>query len=431
MPGMHPSDARNSKNVSLFPVDLTREEYDRRLSEALSSGCSVDEALTLRAWTKVAGEKKKGRLYGAGNLAGNYRKGVATTLKLTLNAGEGSCRQPELTPEMRDMITRLTQEQLAAQMQTQQELIQKVVRKQQEFLDSQLDTFRQEQGWNRNEQGVGQHSRSRQNVRAPPVCDDDADDPYEVYGEAKMMMMMTGSRWMIDAYDACCVFSLLLCYGLYDFGRGSAPRFSARGVAPGKVSAISAFASASAPGFFRHKCRVSHGFCPFDRDFAPGKRATWHDWMVHIWVCHGKIMARSRRNVARCRQIRYSTVLSPAPLWHDGAKVVPDEYDDRTFCVYTMDASTVFGVAAFSLLLLSQTVRNTVTSCLCCGKGLISGCSTICAKHSHLASELISEEEFSEKKKTQFNPLLVFFSPSGLDFADEDEDWFGRDEEED
>ncbi|AES82583.2 fiber protein Fb34 [Medicago truncatula] len=56
------------------------------------------------------------------------------------------------------------------------------------------------------------------------------------------------------------------------------------------------------------------------------------------------------------------------------AKVVPDEYDDRTFCVYTMDAST-----AFSLLLLSQTVRNTVTSCLCCGKGLISGCSTTCA----------------------------------------------------
>ncbi|XP_039691036.1 uncharacterized protein [Medicago truncatula] len=164
---------------------ICQEEYDRQLSEALSRGCSVDEALTLRAWTKVAGEKKKGRLYGAGNLAGNYRKGVATTLKLTLNAGEGSSRQPELTPEMRDLITRLTQEQLAAHMQTQQDLIHEVVRKQREFLDSQLDTFRQEQGWNMNEQGVGQQSGSRESVRAPPVCDDDADDPYEVYGEGE------------------------------------------------------------------------------------------------------------------------------------------------------------------------------------------------------------------------------------------------------
>ncbi|KEH42889.1 transmembrane protein, putative [Medicago truncatula] len=135
-------------------VKLQQEEYDRQLSEALSRGCSVDEALTLLAWTKVVGEKKKGRLYGAGNLAGNYRKGVATTLKLTLNVGEGSSRQPELTPEMRDMITRLTQEQLAAHMQTQQDLIHEV-------------------------------SGSRESVRAPPVCADDADDPYEVYGEGE------------------------------------------------------------------------------------------------------------------------------------------------------------------------------------------------------------------------------------------------------
>lgn len=61
------------------------------------------------------------------------------------------------------------------------------------------------------------------------------------------------------------------------------------------------------------------------------------------------------------------------------AKVVPDKYDDLTFCVYTTDASTVYGVAAFSLLLLSQTVLNAVTRCLCCGKGLVSGCSTTCA----------------------------------------------------
>ncbi|KEH33722.1 hypothetical protein MTR_3g451380 [Medicago truncatula] len=54
--------------------------------------------------------------------------------------------------------------------------------------------------------------------------------------------------------------------------KGSAPRFSPRGVAPGKRFAMSAFATASAPGFFPHKRPFCQGFCPFDRDFAPGKR---------------------------------------------------------------------------------------------------------------------------------------------------------------
>lgn len=123
-------------------------------------------------------------MYGAGNLVGDYRKGVATTLKLTLNAGEGSSRQPELTPEMREMIAKLTQEQLAAQMQSQEELIQDVLRKQRELFDARLDSFRQEQGWNLDGEGVGKQSGSQQNVRAP-ACDDDADDPYEVYGEGE------------------------------------------------------------------------------------------------------------------------------------------------------------------------------------------------------------------------------------------------------
>ncbi|XP_058738076.1 uncharacterized protein LOC131610201 [Vicia villosa] len=61
------------------------------------------------------------------------------------------------------------------------------------------------------------------------------------------------------------------------------------------------------------------------------------------------------------------------------AKVVPDEYDDRSFCVYTTDASTVYGLAACSLILLSQAILYVVTRCLCCGKGLVSGCSTTCA----------------------------------------------------
>ncbi|KAL6957969.1 hypothetical protein U1Q18_042627, partial [Sarracenia purpurea var. burkii] len=61
------------------------------------------------------------------------------------------------------------------------------------------------------------------------------------------------------------------------------------------------------------------------------------------------------------------------------AKVVPDEYDERTYCVYGSDASTAYGLAAFGLLLISQTVVNGVTKCFCFGKGLVAGSSTTCA----------------------------------------------------
>ncbi|XP_057961684.1 uncharacterized protein LOC131153416 [Malania oleifera] len=58
------------------------------------------------------------------------------------------------------------------------------------------------------------------------------------------------------------------------------------------------------------------------------------------------------------------------------AKVQADEYDERTYCVYDTDASTVYGLAAFGLLLLSQTVVNSVTRCLCFGRGLTGGSAT-------------------------------------------------------
>ncbi|XP_022734210.1 uncharacterized protein LOC111287808 [Durio zibethinus] len=62
------------------------------------------------------------------------------------------------------------------------------------------------------------------------------------------------------------------------------------------------------------------------------------------------------------------------------AKVVPDQYDEKTYCVYSTDASTVYGLCAFGLLLLSQTIVNGVTRCLCFGKGLLTGgSSTTCA----------------------------------------------------
>ncbi|XP_031111222.1 uncharacterized protein LOC116015324 [Ipomoea triloba] len=61
------------------------------------------------------------------------------------------------------------------------------------------------------------------------------------------------------------------------------------------------------------------------------------------------------------------------------AKVVPDEYDERTYCVYGTDASTAYGLSAFGLLLISQTVLYCVTKCLCCGRGMMGGKSTSCA----------------------------------------------------
>ncbi|KAI3817218.1 hypothetical protein L1987_11007 [Smallanthus sonchifolius] len=57
------------------------------------------------------------------------------------------------------------------------------------------------------------------------------------------------------------------------------------------------------------------------------------------------------------------------------AKVTPDQYDDYNYCVYASDASTAYGLSAFGLLLVSQTVVNGVTKCLCFGKGLVRGLS--------------------------------------------------------
>ncbi|KAL2904791.1 hypothetical protein RDABS01_003501 [Bienertia sinuspersici] len=53
------------------------------------------------------------------------------------------------------------------------------------------------------------------------------------------------------------------------------------------------------------------------------------------------------------------------------AEVVPDQYDERTFCKYDSDASTLYGVAALLLLLVSHLVVNGATKCLCFGKGLV------------------------------------------------------------
>ncbi|KAJ0962677.1 hypothetical protein J5N97_027799 [Dioscorea zingiberensis] len=53
--------------------------------------------------------------------------------------------------------------------------------------------------------------------------------------------------------------------------------------------------------------------------------------------------------------------------------VVPDEYDERTFCVYGSDASTVYGLSAFAALLVSQVLISGATRCLCPGRGITAG----------------------------------------------------------
>jgi len=100
-----------------------QKEYGRQLADALSRGCSFDEASTI-------------------NLEAKYCKGIAATLRLTLNDGEGSSRQPELTPEMQEMIQKLTLEQFELQMASQQTLVQRLLKKQQNYFDEQLAQFR-------------------------------------------------------------------------------------------------------------------------------------------------------------------------------------------------------------------------------------------------------------------------------------------------
>ncbi|KAK1320817.1 hypothetical protein QJS10_CPA03g00602 [Acorus calamus] len=54
-------------------------------------------------------------------------------------------------------------------------------------------------------------------------------------------------------------------------------------------------------------------------------------------------------------------------------RVVPDEYDERTYCQYDSDVSTAYGLSAFAALLVSQAVVTGVTRCLCFGRGLSRG----------------------------------------------------------
>ncbi|XP_008809158.1 uncharacterized protein LOC103720955 [Phoenix dactylifera] len=77
-----------------------------------------------------------------------------------------------------------------------------------------------------------------------------------------------------------------------------------------------------------------------------------------------------------------------AEMRRSTGRVVPDEYDERTYCQYDSDASTAYGMGAFGMLLVSQAVVSAVTRCLFFGRGLTAGGPRACAVASFALSWL-------------------------------------------
>ncbi|KAK2382992.1 hypothetical protein QL285_070491 [Trifolium repens] len=146
-----------------------QEEYKKKLVIAIQDDSrQVDESLSLKTWSNVVGGKRKGRLYGAGNLAATYRKGVRT-LHIKIADGEGTSQPPTLTPDMQEMIRKLAHNEA---------LVKQMLLKQQSF-DEKLQ---QEQARSQKlQQELSQlKSKSRQ---TPGVEDPEDDSPYPIYGE--------------------------------------------------------------------------------------------------------------------------------------------------------------------------------------------------------------------------------------------------------
>ncbi|XP_078428530.1 aerobic coproporphyrinogen-III oxidase (DUF1218) [Wolffia australiana] len=76
-----------------------------------------------------------------------------------------------------------------------------------------------------------------------------------------------------------------------------------------------------------------------------------------------------------------------AEMRRNAGKVVPDEYDERTYCAYGSDASTTYGLSAVGLLLVSHVVLNVVTGCFCFHRSAGGG-SRCCTVFSYIVSWL-------------------------------------------
>lgn len=90
------------------------------------------------------------------------------------------------------------------------------------------------------------------------------------------------------------------------------------------------------------------------------------------------------------------------------AKVVPDMYDEKSYCVYESDASTLYGLTAFGLLLISQALLNAVTRCLCFGKGLVSGRSTTWAVFFFIVSWSVCFKNNYKKETFLFKKIFIW-----------------------
>jgi hypothetical protein len=124
--------------------------------------------LSLKTWAHVVGGKKKGKLYGAGNLAATYRKG-GRTLNMKIADGEGTSQTPTLMHEMQEMIRKMAQNEA---------LVQQVLLKQQNF-EKELQQER-ERSQKLQQELLQLQSNSRQ---TPGVEDPKDDSPYPIYGE--------------------------------------------------------------------------------------------------------------------------------------------------------------------------------------------------------------------------------------------------------
>ncbi|KAK2370197.1 hypothetical protein QL285_083266 [Trifolium repens] len=146
-----------------------QEEYKKQLAIAIQDGsCQVDEPLSLKTWSHVVGGKKKGRLYGAGNLAATYRK-VGRTLNMKIADGEGTSQPPTLTTDMQEMIKKIAQNEA---------FMQQMFLKQQKF-DEELQQERA-----RSQKLQQELSELKSNNRQTAGVEDSEDDsPYPIYGE--------------------------------------------------------------------------------------------------------------------------------------------------------------------------------------------------------------------------------------------------------
>ncbi|GAU31898.1 hypothetical protein TSUD_270830 [Trifolium subterraneum] len=188
----------------------------------------IAHSLARVAYSMSSRCKKKGRFYGAGNLAATYRKG-GVTLNMKIADGEGTSRPPSLTPKIQEMIRKIAQNEA---------LMQQMLLKQQTFEEQ----LQQEQV--RSQKLQQELLQWRSNSRLTPVAEDLEDDILPLSKKCSYLMAI-----LTTLFVRC------------------APGKFHRGITPGKLFATRCIASTPAPGKFPvGDVSLSKG----DREFSVG-----------------------------------------------------------------------------------------------------------------------------------------------------------------